>query len=254
MSSSFKTALITGAARGIGAATALALASRGITVVLTARSAAACRDVAERIQANGGRCHVTACDVADYPSVVAAVEAAVAYGGGLDIIVNNAGQIQPIGLLHTTDPAQWTHAIHTNLVGAYHVIHAALPWLQKSAHAAIVNLSTGGAHTPRLTWSSYCSAKAGLAMLTRCVADEYADRDVAVYGLQPGLVDTGMQATIRAAGTNAISRIPQSELDPPEKSAAVIAWLADQRPTDLRGLDLSATDAALLQRSQASTL
>lgn len=248
-----KTALVTGASRGIGAATALALASRDITVILAARSPSACQGVVERIQANGGRCHATQCDVTDYASTAAAVQAAIQHGGGLDIVINNAGQIEPIGLLHETDPGQWAQAMHTNLLGAYHVIHAALPWLCKSTRAAIVNVSTGAAHTPRLTWSAYCSAKAGLAMLTRCVTNEYADKGISAYGLQPGLVDTGMQAAIRAAGTNDISRIPQTQLDPPEKSAAVIAWLADQRPADLQGQDLGINDADLLRRSQTIT-
>jgi NAD(P)-dependent dehydrogenase (short-subunit alcohol dehydrogenase family) len=119
-----------------------------------------------------------------------------------------------------------------------------------TTQGAVVNLSTGAAHTPREGWSAYCSSKAALAMLTRCVAHEYGARGVAAYGFQPGLVDTAMQDRIRGSGMNEISRIPKEKLAPPSRSADVVAWLAATRPVDLVGQDLSINDEQLLARVQ----
>lgn len=241
-------ALITGAARGIGAATALALARRGIAPVLAVRDPAAAQAAADAVRALGAPCRVVPCDVADYASVRAAVAQTLAECGRLDAIVNNAGTIDPIGHLGDTDPAQWARAIAVNLTGAYHVVHAALPALLEH-RGAVVNVSTGAAHAPREGWTAYCSAKAGLAMLTQCIAHEYAQRGLSVYGLQPGMVDTGMQTRIRASGMNPISQIPRADLAPVEVSAGVIAWLIAECPQDLIGQDLTVRDEQLMGRA-----
>ena len=165
-------------------------------------------------------------------------------------MINNAGQIEPQAPLAQTDPAAWAQAVSVNLVGPYNVIRAALPELLRRA-GAIVNVSTGAAHPPRDGWSAYCSSKAGLYMLSRSVLNEYGKQGLSVYSLQPGLVDTDMQARIRDMGVNEISRIPQEKLAPPELSAGVIAWLADTLPRDLMGSDLSVNEPTLIQRANA---
>ncbi|MDE2607279.1 MAG: SDR family oxidoreductase [Burkholderiales bacterium] len=245
-----KTALITGASRGIGAAVAIALARRGIATALAVRRPEAAHEVLRAVTALGLPCLVVACDVASERSVRQAVDAVLASWGRLDVVINNAGQIEPIGHMHETEPVAWANAVQVNLVGAYNVIYAALPALLR-VKGSVVNVSTGAAHTPREGWSAYCSSKAALAMLTRCVATEYAPRGVCAYGLQPGLVDTEMQVRIRASGMNEISRVPREKLAPPERAAGVIAWIADERPGDLVGQDL-ALDEALLERALAA--
>jgi NAD(P)-dependent dehydrogenase (short-subunit alcohol dehydrogenase family) len=243
-----KTAFITGAARGIGAATALALARRSISPVLAVRDPSSAQYVAASVRELGVACTVVACDVADAASVQAAIAQTMQERGRLDIVVNNAGQIDPIGHVAETAPGQWARAITVNLVGCYHVAHASLPWLMRNG-GVIVNLSTGAAHTPREGWSAYCSSKAGLAMFTRCLALEYTAHGISVYGLQPGLVDTDMQGRIRGSGMNEISRVPREKLAPPDRSAQLIAWLADERPGDLAGQDLTVNDAPLMARA-----
>ena len=168
--------------------------------------------------------------------------------GRLDIVINNAGQIEPQAPLAQTDPAQWAHAMQVNLVGPYNMIHAALPELLRR-QGVVLNVSTGAAHTPRDGWSAYCTSKAGLYMLSRSVLNEYGKQGLSVYSLQPGLVDTAMQGLIRAQGVNEISRIPQEKLAAPGLSAGLIAWLADTLPQDLMGSDLSVNDAGLLERA-----
>ncbi|WP_158215241.1 SDR family NAD(P)-dependent oxidoreductase [Candidimonas nitroreducens] len=246
-----RTAIITGASRGIGAAVAIALAQRGIGCVLAVRNPDAANDTRLAIERHGGSCRVLRCDVSSRDDARNAVQKTLDVAGRLDILVNNAGQISPIGHVADTEPEQWAAAVATNLVGPYYLLQAALPALLAS-RGAIVNLSTGAAHTPREGWSAYCSAKAGLAMLTRCVAAEYGDRGISVYGFQPGFVDTAMQAAIRQSGMNDISRMPREKLAPPELSAGVIAWLADTRPQDINGHELSIQDASLVERARQS--
>jgi NAD(P)-dependent dehydrogenase (short-subunit alcohol dehydrogenase family) len=241
-----RVALVTGASRGIGAAGALALAQQGFVPVLAVRDPASAAQAIAAIRSRDLRAECVACDVTSEVSVREAVAETLRIAGRLDALVNNAGQIDPIGKLADTDAQAWADAISVNLVGAYRMVHAALPALERSDRPVIVNISTGAAHTPREGWSAYCSAKAGLAMLTRCLALEYPL--VATYGLQPGVVDTEMQVRIRASGINEISRIPRANLAAPERPAAFIAWLCATRPADLVGQDLTVNDAALQQR------
>jgi len=256
MASSFnkgqgRVAFVTGAARGIGSFIALELARRGIGSVLGVRNPQAAQRVCDAVRALDVPCSVERCDVTDAAEVERAVGNATRAFGRLDIIVNNAGVIEPQAPLAETDPATWAAAISANLVGPYHVLHAALPALMENG-GAVVNISTGSAHVARSGWSAYCSSKAGLLMLGRSVLAEYGDRGVSVYSLQPGLVDTRMQERIREKRVNEIGHVPQEQLAPPALSAGIVAWLADERPDDLMGTDLSVTDPGLLSRAGVS--
>jgi NAD(P)-dependent dehydrogenase (short-subunit alcohol dehydrogenase family) len=227
----------------------MALARRGIAPVLAVRDVDAALKVREAVNALGVPCKVQQCDVSNAKQVQELIDMTVRAWGRIDVLINNAGQIAPIGHLADTSIAEWTGAITTNLIGPYHLLHAALPELQ-ARRGVVVNLSTGAAHTPREGWSAYCTSKAGLAMLTRCVAHEYGPKGVAAYSLQPGVVDTGMQAQIRNSGMNEISRIPKEKLAHPEYAANMVAWLADARPEDLMGQELNVSDEALAERSK----
>ena len=246
-----RVALVTGAARGIGAAAVLALARRGFRPVLAVRNPNAARDTMSQLHALGATAHVVACDVSNTASTQQAVAETLRLAGRLDVLVNNAGQIDPIGPLADTDPDTWARAIDVNLVGCYRMARAAMAALLQSGAGCILNISTGAAHTPREGWSAYCSSKAGLAMLTRSLALEYPQ--VRTYGLQPGVVDTEMQVAIRASGINEISRIPREKLAQPERPAQFIAWLCATQPQDLVGQDLTVNDSALIARMEAST-
>jgi len=246
-----RVALVTGASRGIGAATAVSLARQGFRTMLGVRDPDSAQATLAQIEALGGAAWAVEMDVGDTDSVKAAVEACLAHAGQLDALVNNAGSIDPIGLLADTDAQRWVASQNVNLNGPYRTIRFALPALLRSPAPVIVNLSSGAAHATREGWSAYCSAKAGLAMLTRCVAHEYPQ--IACYGFQPGFVDTAMQARIRASGINDISRLPRNTLAPAEHPAACVAWLCATRPGDLAGRDLSINDTALQTQMQGST-
>lgn len=237
-----RVAFITGASRGIGAATALALARRGAIPVLAVRDAAAAAHTVAAVRALGVACEAIKCDVADTASSADAAAACLDRFGRLDIVINNAGQVGPIGRLADVAPPEWLRALAVNLGGACNVVHAALPALNAGTASVIVNLSSGAAHTAREGWSAYCSSKAGLAMLTRSLALEYPA--IASYGFQPGVVDTDMQAAIRASRMNDMSRIPRASLANPGRPAAFIGWLCAERPMDLSGQDIAINDAA----------
>jgi len=239
-----KVAIVTGASRGIGAAAAEALAAAGARVMLAARDGALAAEVAGRI---GGK--AMACDVADYGAVECMVAATEQQLGPVELLVNNAGVIEPIGMLADSDPAAWARNIAVNLTGAYHVIRAVLPRLLAAGRGAIVNVSSGAAHRPLEGWSAYCAGKAGLAMVTRSIALETADAGIRVYGFSPGTVDTDMQVRIRASGVNRVSQIPRGNLAPVALPAKAIVYLCTAAAADLSGQDVSLpTDEAFRRR------
>ncbi len=243
-----KTALITGANRGLGAAIALDLARRGANLVLAVRDPSGARALLEQITATGATAIATACDIARPGDAESAVAAGISRYGHLDMLVNNAGEIEPIGRITDTDPANWEHAVAVNLFGAYRLTRAVLPGFVSRGCGTIVNLSSGAAHAPREGWSAYCSAKAGLAMFMRACAHEYGAAGIRAYGFQPGVVDTDMQVTIRASGMNEISRLKREQLAAPEIPARWVSWLCAEQPEDLAGKEFSVNDAEIRAR------
>jgi NAD(P)-dependent dehydrogenase (short-subunit alcohol dehydrogenase family) len=243
-----KVAIVTGASRGIGAAAAFVLAKAGAAVMLVARDGKRASGLAEEIVAGGGQSIAMACDVADYESVRTMVDEADRRLGSIDILVNNAGVIEPIGAVVQSDPAAWRRSIDVNLVGAYHAARATLPRMLEAGKGTVINISSGAAHHPHEGWSAYCSAKAGLAMLTSAITLECADAGVRVFGLSPGVIDTDMQAAIRASGINRISQIRQIDLAPVGHPAAAILYLCTAAADDLVGKELALNDPVFRRR------
>jgi len=183
-------ALVTGASRGLGEGAARALAEAGAAVILVARNGGLAGKVAGDIAAKGARVEGLACDVSDYAAIQRLVGDIKARLGGIEILVNNAGVIEPIAEVATSDPAVWADNISINLVGAFHVLRAVLPDMLAAGGGTIVNVSSGAAHRPLEGWSAYCAGKAGLAMLTRSVALETAGKGIRIFGFSPGTIDT----------------------------------------------------------------
>ena len=234
--------LITGAGRGIGAAAAAALAQAGARVAVSARKFADAEAVAARLPA--GKALAFACDVADPAAVTSLLRDVEAGFGAPTVVVNNAGVVSPIGLLHEVDPRAWAASLQANLAGAAAVTAAALPAMLAAGRGRIVNLSSGAAHRPLEGWSAYCSGKAGLAMLTRAIALEYAARGILAFGFSPGVVDTGMQGEIRASGINPVSQIPRKSLADPAEPAAAIAFLCTPAADGFAGGEVDIRDPA----------
>ncbi len=245
-------AIVTGASRGIGEATAKKLGALGVKVVLAARSLERCEAIAAEIRAAGGDAIAIACDVSDYAAVTALAEKTRQSFGPVSILVNNAGVIDPIGAILESTPEDWAKNISINLLGSYHCIHATLVDLLQ-AKGVVINISSGAAHTALEGWSSYCSAKAGLAMLTKATALEYAEQGLRVFGFGPGTVDTEMQVKIRASGINPVSQMTRADHAPAEEPAQVIAYLCSQAAADLSGNELTIRDPLLRQRAGLSS-
>jgi NAD(P)-dependent dehydrogenase (short-subunit alcohol dehydrogenase family) len=243
-----KVIIVTGASRGIGSAAAGALAKAGATVVLTARDAALTEAAAKAI---GDNAHAHACDVSDYAAFAALVARTKTRFGRLDVLINNAG-VEPIASIADSDPAAWARNIDINLTGAYHAIRAVLPGMLADGGGTIVNVSSGAAIRPLEGWSAYCSAKAGLHMLTRAVALETAGRGIRVFGFQPGTTDTDMQVLIRASGVNPVSQIPRGNLTPVAHPAAAIVYLCTPAADDLNGQEFSLRDEPFRARLELS--
>ena len=237
-------ALVTGGSRGIGLAVARALQAAGAKVMVTARTG-----VAEAVAQLGGDAAGRVCDVGDYAQAAQTVAETRKLFGGLTILVNNAGVIEPIGSLAKSDPTLWSQNIHINLTGAYHMCRAALPSMLAAGSGVVINVSSGAAHSALEGWSAYCSAKAGMAMLTRSLHLENHEQGIRVYGFAPGTVDTEMQAKIRASGINQISQIPRENLSGVDSPARVIAYLASMAAADLAGEELTIRDASLCERA-----
>jgi len=244
-----KVALVTGARTGIGAATAIALAKAGATVFACGRKPGDCQPVVEQITAAGGKAVDRPLDVADLATIAAKVEAIVKEAGRLDIIVNNAGTIEPMAPIGGIDPLAFDLAMRTNVSGPAALINAAWPHLK--GHGRIVNLLSGAAARPMLGWAAYCASKAALLMLTRSVGLEGKPSGIACFGLAPGLVDTAMQGAIREARINDISNIPREKLASPGHAANAIVWLASGAADHLAGTMADIRDEEFAKGLQA---
>lgn len=234
-----KAAVVTGASKGIGAATAEELAQQGVAVVLAARSEGAIKELAAKIEKDGGKAKAIACDVANYDDVAAAVELCKSTYGSLDILVNNAGVIDPIARLAESEPAGWGQAIDINVKGVYHGLRAAIPVMEAQGGGVIVNVSSGAATSALEGWSHYCASKAAALMLTRCADKEYRDKGIRVVGMSPGTVATDMQVAIKASGINPVSQLDFSVHIAPDWPAKAIAWLCTEAGADYAGEDFS---------------
>lgn len=243
-----KVALITGASRGIGAATALEMAGTGVTVVLAARGADDCNKLVQQIRDKGGVAEYSACDVSVYADLKRAVDVCTERYGRLDILVNNAGSIEPISSIADCDPDRWSQAVDTNLKGVFYGIRAALPVMHAQGEGIIVNVSSGAAHQALEGWSHYCAAKAGAAMLTSSVHLENADRGIRVIGLSPGTVATEMQVLIKRSGVNPVSQLDPSVHIDPSWPARTIIWLCGDDAREFDGTEVSLRDDEIRRR------
>jgi NAD(P)-dependent dehydrogenase (short-subunit alcohol dehydrogenase family) len=240
-----KTVLITGASKGIGAAAAHVFAAAGANVALIARNGDAIAELAGEI---GKQAIAIPCDVSRFWEVEAAVNACLKAFGRLDVLIGNAGVIEPIAHLATSDPDAWGHVIDINLKGVYNGMRAAMPVMQEAGGGTIITISSGAAHNALEGWSHYCTSKAGAAMLTMCAHKEGADHGLRVMGLSPGTVATDMQHEIKDSGINPVSQLDWSEHIPPEWPAKALLWMCGPETDGYLGQEISLRDEGIRKK------
>ena len=238
-----KVVLITGASRGIGAAAVRVFAEAGAQVGLMARDEAGVAALAAEV---GGM--ALAGDVARAADMDRAVAALVVRTGRLDVLVNNAGVIGPIGDLAAADPDEWGQAIDINLKGVLHGMRAAVPVMAARGGGTILTVGSGAAQTPLQGWSAYCASKAGALMLTRALDLEARDAGIRAISLSPGTVATDMQERIRGSGLNPVSQVDWSAHVPPEWPARALLWLCSPDGDAYLGGELPLRDESVRRR------
>lgn len=236
-----KTVLITGASRGIGAAAVRAFAEAGANVGLIARSKGEIAALAEELGPD--RALAITCDIVRFWEVSAAVDATIEAFGRLDVLINNAGVIDPIAPVDEADTDAWGQLVDINLKGAFHGLRAAAPVMAAQGAGTIITISSGAATTPIEGWSAYCASKAGAKMLTEAADLELRGKGLRVMGLSPGTVATDMQKVIK--GSSVDNRVRQLEWEdhiPPEWPARALVWMAGPAGDDLCGQEVSLRD------------
>ncbi len=231
-------AIVTGAASGIGRATALRLAQEGAAVCCADINADAAKETADTITSDGGKALSVHVDVADLTSCEAAIEDTSRALGGIDVLANIAGILSP-GHTLEKDPNDFVRTVAVNLTGTFHMCRAALPGLLDGG-GAIVNLASAAALQGVPYNAAYCASKAGVVGLTRSLASEYARRDVRVNCICPGAVATPMLAAgfpVDDIDPALMARVaPQMpKLGQPEEIAALVAYVASDEAGYMTG-------------------
>jgi len=221
-----RVALVTGASRGIGRATCLALASAGARVIAAARNREKLAAVVQEIEAAGGQALAVVMDVADAGQVKAGFRQGVERFGRLDILVNNAG-ITRDGLALRMKAEDWEAVLRTNLTGAHLCIQQALVVMLRQRHGRIINISSVVAETGNAGQANYVAAKAGLIGLTRAIAVEVASRSITVNAVAPGFIVSAMtDALPPKVQEELLARIPLGRMGQDSEVAAAIVYLS----------------------------
>ena len=221
-----KTALVTGASRGIGRATAIELAKAGAKVAVNyAGNRAAAEEVVAQIQAAGGQAFMVQADVGDAAAVDAMVKSVVELFGSSDILVNNAG-ITRDNLIMRMKEEDWDAVIHTNLKGIFNCTKVVTKLMMKQRYGRIVNMTSVVGVMGNAGQSNYAAAKAGVIGFTKSMAKELASRNITVNAVAPGYISTDMTADLPdQAKADLQSQIPLQRLGNPADVASAVLFL-----------------------------
>jgi len=230
-----RTALVTGAGRGIGKAIAELLAKQGVNVICVSKSADSCGSTAAAIVAAGGKAKALAVDVADGAAIAKASTELLAEFGHIDILVNNAG-ITKDGLLFRMSEDDWNSVMTTNLTSCYHwTKHVGRSMTQKR-WGRIVNITSVVGLMGNAGQANYCSAKAGLIGFTKAIAKEFAGRNVTSNAVAPGFIKTDMTAAMPPEAAEKItSVIPLRRLGEAADIANMTAFLCAEEAGYITG-------------------
>ena len=231
-----KTALITGGAKGLGRAVAIALAKEGINVIINYKSSKVeADDVAKRIQNDGGVARTIQFDVADVSQVDVKIKEVSEEVGGIDILVNNAGIIQD-GLVLRMDNSSWANVLETNLSGAFFCSRAVLRKMVSNRWGRIINIGSVGGDRGNAGQVNYSASKAGLIGFTKALSKELAARNITVNIVNPGYVETETTSVLTEQQKNQwLSLIPVGRFGESEEIANLVAFLASNKASYITG-------------------
>jgi NAD(P)-dependent dehydrogenase (short-subunit alcohol dehydrogenase family) len=185
-------ALITGGGRGLGRAFALALAQAGARVAVTARTLSELDETVRQVEQSGGQALAIPADVTDRQAMAALVNTVSAAWGPVDLLINNAGIVSPLGPLWEIDPDEWWRSMEINLRSVLLCSAAVLPGMVARRRGRIINVASGAARGPIPYGSAYVTAKTAMVRLTENLATETKEHDIAVFAIDPGTVRTAM--------------------------------------------------------------
>jgi 3-oxoacyl-[acyl-carrier protein] reductase len=232
-----RTALITGAGRGIGKAIAETLARHGVTVLCVSKSAESCGATAAAITAAGGKAKALAVDVADGAAVAQAAEALLKDFPTIDILVNNAG-ITRDGLLFRMSEADWSDVIATNLASCFHWTKPVARPMTRARWGRIVNITSVSGVIGNAGQANYSAAKAGMIGLTKALAREFASRSVTVNAVAPGFIRTDMTTEFvnnPEASAKVLEAVPLRRFGESADIANLVAYLCSEEAGYITG-------------------
>lgn len=230
-----KTALVTGASRGIGAAAARAFARAGYAVVLAARSVDALERVAQEISEKGGRALPVVADVSDAASVERLLARTLEEFGGLDAAFNNAGGGTPPAPLADTEPEAFEASLRANLLGTYLCMRSEIPAMR--AGGAIVNMSSTAGLQGVAGLSAYCAGKHAVVGLTKAAALDYAAAQIRINAVAPGPI--GTERFDESERERVGQFVPLKRVGAPDEVAQLVVWLCSDESTFITGTVIS---------------
>lgn len=231
-----KTAVVTGASRGIGRAIALELASQGAAVIINYNgSKEKAEEVRREIEAAGGKAEAIQCDVADFASCEQFFKDVIEKYKSIDILVNNAG-ITKDGLLMKMSEADFENVLDTNLKGTFHCMRFVSRQMMKQRQGRIINMSSVVGVSGNAGQANYAASKAGVIGLTKSAAKELASRNITVNAVAPGFIETDMTAALpEKVKEAATAQIPLATFGKPEDVAHAVAFLASENARYITG-------------------
>lgn len=226
-----KAAIITGGSRGIGRSVARAFAEAGCAVMLAARDADHLAQTEKELRAVNPKVSAFRCDVSRPDQVKGLVDAAVRRFGSIQILINSAGILGPIGPASENDPVQWEETVRVNLVGTYLCCREVLPVFLRQGGGKIINLAGGGAAFPWPRFSAYSASKAAVVRFTETLAAEVKDHRVQVNVIAAGANDTAMFRKAAEAEPQLLADLPEDPL----KTARLALFLASEASDHITG-------------------
>jgi NAD(P)-dependent dehydrogenase (short-subunit alcohol dehydrogenase family) len=238
-------AVITGASRGIGEASARTLAAAGYHVVLCARTRDRINDIAEQLRENGHSATAIECDVADRASTDALMNTVAASWDRLDVLVNNAGRLHTARRAERLGYQEWDLTVETNLTAPWALAVRAKALMPRGG--TVVNVASTASYYPSTGLSAYDVSKAGMLMLTRVLALEWAASGIRVVGVAPGKVDTDLLAPIKAlTESGKLGLNPQGRFGTPDEVAGLIEFLVSPAAAYITGVTIPIDGGELL--------